>query len=237
MACNDSQRFRAISTPYDCDTCNNAYIVRKDHADLLAHWKALKDAGMELNAEYLETNYALNQAANKLDVLNRHMLQYANQRPFIQKLESDGLEWRTAHKWKILVYEDFVASYNYKKKKVANLVFTIKWRDSKGRLQYKYIDNFCSDNTQSADACYVLTCWQAHLRFNLLKKIQRENPSQFSGELERELMQIESFDGYWREFENVTDIVRTGDNGGHLLNKLLCWFASIVFEKDNSHVV
>ena len=32
---------------------------------------------------------------------------------------------------------------------MSNLVFTIKWRDKAGQLQYKYIDNFCSDEVHA----------------------------------------------------------------------------------------
>ncbi len=62
------------------------------------------------------------------------------------------------------MYEDFVVQYNHAGKKVQNLVLTIKWRDEYQRLQFRYINNLCSDETQKADAMYVLACWEFLLR-------------------------------------------------------------------------
>jgi hypothetical protein len=224
--------WRSVTQPYNCDVCDKAHLTRTDHRNL---WK--KHVALELNmqthtSEYLEVNGKLNKAADKVDDLERHMRQYANQRPFIRKLE-DALPWKTDKEWHILVFEDFVAQYNFRKQKVANLVFTVKWRDEKGRLQYKYIDNFCSDESQSPDATYVITCWQAHLRYNeLMMKLSRvvDKAGTEASAINIQLKELNEFYGYWTEFKGVTHINRTGDNGGHLLNKFLAWWESSVFE-------
>ena len=100
--------------------------------------------------------------------LEQHKMQLAHQRVYLQEQEK-ALPPKSKDVFKVIVYVDFVAQYNYKKKKVANLVFTIKWRDENNQLQYKYLDNFCSDKTQKADAMYVQSTWTFHLRANYLR--------------------------------------------------------------------
>jgi hypothetical protein len=112
-------------------------------------------------------------------------------------------------------------------------VFTIKWRDAEGKLQYKYVDNFVSDKTKSSDACYVVTVWKAHLRSRWLRHQLGKKSEDVAKRklLITELKQLDSFDGYFDEFKHVTDIIRTGDNGGHLLNKACMFFESTVMEE------
>jgi hypothetical protein len=73
----------------------------------------------------------------------------------------------------------------------------------------------------------------AHLRYNELQhelahgKLQAGRRTKIKADLEK----LCSYDGYWTEFKGVTHITRTGDNGGHLLNRYLAWFESTAFEK------
>ena len=128
--------WRAVSQPYNCDICDGAHLTRADYRILWKRHVALAVKKRTDQAEYLEVNAKLNKAASKVDALNRHMRQWKNQRPYVRVLE-DNLPARTATEWHIIVFEDFVAQYNFRKKKVANLVFTVKWRDANGKLQYK----------------------------------------------------------------------------------------------------
>jgi hypothetical protein len=233
LNCDPAFKWRAVSQPYNCDVCDNAHLTRTDHRVINKRHVQLELEGKRGTSEFMEVNGKLDKSAKKLDALNRHHRQYENQRPFIRILE-DALPDRTDTEWHIIVFEDFVAQYNYRKKKVANLVFTVKWRDRAGTLQYKYIDNFCSDKSQSADATYVVTCWQAHLRYNQLQKeLARLNgadannnaQSPEAAKIRDALKKLDGYDGYWKEFAGVTHVTRTGDNGGHLLNKL-SWLTS-----------
>jgi hypothetical protein len=161
--------------------------------------------------------------------LEQHKMQLAHQRVYLQEQEK-ALPPKSKDVFKVIVYVDFVAQYNYKKKKVANLVFTIKWRDENNQLQYKYLDNFCSDKTQKADAMYVQSTWTFHMRANYLRHQLRatgvlspETKQTYTEELEAIRLT-----GKRDEFAGVTHIIRTGDNGGHLLNRVVMNWESCV---------
>ena len=61
--------------------------------------------------------------------LEQHRRQLACQRSYIRKRE-EGLPPRSLGEYRVVVYEDFVAQYNYRGGKVQNLVFTIKLKDA-----------------------------------------------------------------------------------------------------------
>jgi hypothetical protein len=95
---------------------------------------------------------------------------------------------------------------------VNNLVLTIIWRDEKGELQQKYIDNICTDHSKKCDSFFVRAVWRFHL-----------------GEKERS-----------KELEGVTHIIRTGavlydplerlvgDSDGHFHSRVTMCFESLV---------
>ena len=224
---NDSFHWKSIYMPYSCETCTGAYAVERQ-------WKDANEAVLAADTrspEYTKAKSELWGAYQGMSKLEQHQMQLKNQRAFIQTQEKN-LPAKTPDLFKIVVYLDFVAQYNFQKKKVANLVFTVKWRDEAGNLQYKYIDNFCSDNTQKSDAMYVKCAWEFHLRPVYLRK-QLATFGVLSSATrtlyEEELAAIKAT-GNRDEFAGVTHIIRTGDNGGHLLNKILMTMESSVFK-------
>lgn len=253
-------RWRGVRMPHSCPLCAEAPFAYMNYKDMLkrvydmdakiinvAEFEKLSRADKE--ARYhnparlalLEKTLVLYRDCVRME---RHSRQYANQRPFIKSLEETLPRWSDTEK-KIVVYEDFVAQYNYLGKKVQNLVFTIKWRDKEGNLQFRYIDNICSDKTQKADCMYVLTCWKFLLRGAELRKRLADDGARAPSEpglsdpekeeIRKELAEI----GVAKsdEFEGVTHIVRTGDNGAHLLNKILLEFESSVMTTHGIHWV
>jgi hypothetical protein len=226
---NESFRWRSIRTPYSCDVCKGAYAVERK-------WSEAAEVVRTADPKTPEKTNALSEAYlayQDMSKLEQHKLQLENQRFFVQTLEKN-LPNKSKLLFKIMVYMDFVAQYNYAKKKVANLVFTIKWRDENGQLQYKYIDNFCSDETKKSDAMYVKCAWEFHLRPVYLRKqlattgvLSDATKKAYSEELARN----DALHGKRDEFAGVTHIVRTGDNGGHLLNRILMKMESSVYRK------
>ena len=101
-------------------------------------------------------------------------------------------------------------------------------------MQSRYIDNFCSDKSATADCFYVVTVYKAHLRSRWLRRQLSLLPSSSAfpcsrrANLQLQLDKIQAFEGFWDEFNNVTDVTRTGDNGGHFLNKVLTYFESTI---------
>ena len=214
---NKDFRWRQLLQPYSCDTCTKAPGVERQ-------WETaqlgVKNAVPKTPEQSLAIS-AMYWAYQDMSDLEQHKQQLRNQRVYLQNLEK-ALPPKSKDMFKVIVYVDFVAQYNYKKKKVANLVFTIKWRDENGHLQYKYIDNFCSDTTQKADCMFVHSAWKFHLRANYLRHqlltvgvLSAETRLKYESELEA----IHKT-GKRDEFAGVTHIVRTGDNGSHLLNRL-----------------
>ena len=49
--------------------------------------------------------------------------------------------------------------------------------------------------------------------------------------LAAELATMNGYSGYWDEFAEVTEIIRSGDNGAHILNRLLFLFESTVYRE------
>jgi hypothetical protein len=225
---NDLFHWKSIYMPYSCETCTGAYGVERQ-------WIEANEAVLvadQASPEYTKAKSSLWDAYQGMSKLEQHKMQLKNQRAFIQTKEKN-LPAKRPDLFKTMVYLDFVAQYNFQKKKVANLVFTVKWRDEAGNLQYKYIDNFCSDNTQKSDAMYVKCAWEFHLRPVYLRK-QLATFGVLSPATrtlyEEELAAIKAT-GKRDEFAGVTHIIRTGDNGGHLLNKILMTMESSVFQK------
>ena len=225
-------RFRKITQPYPCDVCDNGPSVLRQLEDLQRRKQTLSP----YCADYLIVNRQLLYAQGQVKKLERHHRQLANQRPYIRWVE-DGLPPKDETCFRVVVFVDFVAQYNFRKKKVNNFIMTIKWRDEGGNLQYKYVNNVCSDESKSADAVYALTCWDAHLkpielRLQLQKLRNSANLQQDDAtyqDILAQLNEIERFDGLWDEFRGVTEIIRTGDNGGHLLNRMVMKWESQVY--------
>jgi hypothetical protein len=90
----------------------------------------------------------------------RHLLQYAQCRPIIQKIEG-GLQPGQA-----VVYRDFVAQYNCDGVKVANLVLVVIWLavvDNVSSKQVFKLNHFCSAKKErSQDAYYVAAVFDFH---------------------------------------------------------------------------
>ena len=214
---NEDFRWRQLLQPYSCDTCTAAPGVERQ-------WEAAKraffDAAPKTPSQILAIS-SMYWAYQDMSNLEQHKMQLAHQRVYLQEQEK-ALPPKSKDVFKLIVYVDFVAQYNYKKKKVANLVFTIKWRDENGQLQYKYLDNFCSDKTQKSDSMYVQSAWTFHMRANYLRHqllatgvLSPEAKETYTEELE-----VIRRTGQRDEFAGVTHIIRTGDNGAHLLNRV-----------------
>ena len=90
----------------------------------------------------------------------RHLLQYAQCRPIIQKIES-GLQPGQA-----VVYRDFVAQYNCDGEKVANLVLVVIWIAVVNGVSSKQVfklNHFCSAKKErSQDAYFVAAVFDFH---------------------------------------------------------------------------
>jgi hypothetical protein len=222
---NKDFRWRQLLMPYSCDVCTGAPGVERQ-------WEAAKKAFYDAAPQTPQQSMAVSAmywAYQDMSSLEQHKLQLASQRVYLQESEK-ALPPKSKVLFKIIVYQDFVAQYNHKKKKVANLVFTVKWRDEKGQLQYKYVDNFCGDKTQKADCMYVECAWKFHMRANYLRH-QLCTTGVLSAatklEYEEELEAIR-LTGKRDEFAGVTHIMRTGDNGGHLLNRVVMNWESCV---------
>jgi len=97
-------RWRSVSIVSDCDVCNSAYMVRKDHEELLELHRNLFKRGAGQTALFIETNSKLNSAAKRVDTVDRHGRQYRNQRSWLRQIE-DNLPSRTADQWHVVVYE------------------------------------------------------------------------------------------------------------------------------------
>ena len=222
---NEDFRWRQMLQPYSCDVCTAAPGVERQ-------WETAQRAFYDAVPNTPQQSLAISSmywAYQDMSDLEQHKMQLAHQRVYLQEQEK-ALPPKSKDIFKVIVYVDFVAQYNYKKKKVANLVFTIKWRDENGQLQYKYLDNFCSDETQKADAMFVQSAWTFHMRANYLRHQLRatgvlspETKQTYTEELEAIRLTRKR-----DEFAGVTHIIRTGDNGGHLLNRVVMNWESCV---------
>ena len=222
---NEDFRWRQMLQPYSCDVCTAAPGVERQ-------WETAQRAFYDAVPKTPQQSLAISSmywAYQDMSDLEQHKMQLAHQRVYLQEQEK-ALPPKSKDVFKVIVYVDFVAQYNYKKKKVANLVFTIKWRDENNQLQYKYLDNFCSDKTQKADAMYVQSAWTFHMRTNYLRHQLRatgvlspETKQTYTEELEAIRLTRKR-----DEFAGVTHIIRTGDNGGHLLNRVVMNWESCV---------
>ena len=114
--------------------------------------------------------------------------------------------------------------YNHLGEKVYDLVLTVDWRDAEGNLQRKYVDNFCSDRSKSADSFFTRQVWTFHLAINQLR--HKYNKATTTGEksrLDHEIKELLA-NGGSREFDGVTHILRTGDSGPHFHSRAtLLW--------------
>jgi hypothetical protein len=80
---------------------------------------------------------------------------------------------------------------------------------------------------------FVLRVWEAHLQAREYRHQldSLESDSAKALEIQNNLNEIEKYNGLWDEFKDVTDITRSGDNGGHFMNRIILDFESTVFER------
>ena len=240
-------RFKRVKTPYSCETHEKAPGIRRRKAeveDLLASAKF--NAPAEFTAERAALSEELSSLTKKVAAIEIHERQFENQRRFIQDKEQDLLNYPHSVSGgnKIIVYEDFADFYNADGKKILNLVFTIVWCNANGLLQRKYIDNLNSDHIRahnkewkekygkfSSNAMFVKRVWEFLLRPNeILQQLKNEALSEPEKvKLLAEFAKLANECG--NEFEGVSDILRTGDSGGHFHNRVNAVFESSAFKR------
>jgi hypothetical protein len=223
-------RLRRCKLPYRCEIHAKVWKVAEQlsavkHA--LSHNPPAKGTAAHADLTRRETKLLIDQEA-----IDRHLRQYNVQLPYMKAREAK-LAPRTKERFEIMVWQDFVSIYSYDGGKVNNLVFTVKWKDAKGKLHTKYIDNFCSDSTRKADACYVVHIWNSLLRPNeILHSLQTEQLTATQRDaLECELETLKTKTGGNFEFLGVTHILRTGDSGPHFHNRVTMRWESGVFKR------
>ena len=237
--------FKRVKTPYGCEIHEKAPGIRRrkvEVEDLLASENA--------PAEYTDQRAALLAELSKLEKqvagFDIHERQFENQRRFLTDREKDLLNypWTASGPNKMIATEDFADFYNAEGKKILNLVITIVWCDKNGQLQRKYIDNLNSDHIRAhspewkekfgkfgANAMYVKRVWEFLLRPNeILQELKNKAlPKSKEKELLDELS--EHANKFGIEFEGATDILRTGDSGGHFHNRINAIFESSAFKR------
>jgi hypothetical protein len=238
-------KFKRVKTPYSCEIHEKAPAIRRRKAeveDLLAS----ANAPAEFTTERAALSTELSSLTKKVAAIEIHERQFENQRRFIQDKEQDLLNYPHSKSGgnKIIVYEDFADFYNPDGKKILNLVLTIVWCNENRALQRKYIDNLNSDHIRghnpawkknygkfSSNAMYVKRVWEFLLRPNeilqLLKNEALSEPAK--RELLAEFAKLANECG--NEFAGVSDILRTGDSGGHFHNRVNAVFESSAFKR------
>ena len=107
---------------------------------------------------------------------------------------------------KCVVYRDFVNSYNEKGQKVINLILTVITRGEDGELVVRKINNFSSDpKTSGCDAFFVADVMDHHLK-----------PKALGGS---------------GLFEDIDDIIQSGDHGPHFACAATVYKETAFFEK------
>ena len=219
-------RYQKVSQPYICTIHESQPFVEEEY-------KALMQIDYRSDPPKEAQRIArVNALVLQRQIIERHLKQFKSQRAYIQA-RVRALPKRTREQWEVVVYEDFVASYNKNGQKIQNLVFTVEWRDENGELVRRYIDNVCSNlKDMTADSYYVRNVWHTHLRVNALDH-QLTNPDltpDAKHELEQELQKLLASLGGNSEFRGVTRILRTGDNGAHFHSRVTIEFESTAFE-------
>ena len=238
-------RFKRVKTPYSCEIHEKAPGYRRLKAeveDLLASKKAPAEHTTE-RAELLKELEKLKKKVAKCEI---HERMFQNQRRLIQDKEKDLLNHprKASGETKYIVYEDFADFYNEDGKKILNLVFTIVWCDEHGKLQRKYIDNLNSDHIRAhkkgwrnefgkfgSNVMYVKRVWEHLLRPNEIRT-QLKNETMSEDKKKELLIELEKHvNDHGDEFNGATDILRTGDSGGHFHNKVNMLFESSAFKR------
>lgn len=208
-------KFKVVKAPYSCDICKQATRVKRQYLTTQEQLNEQQERG-GTPGEIARLRSLLADLEAAYTNTLRHEEQMKTQRAYILKREEN----LKAGGSEVIVYEDFVAQYNLKGKKVANLVFVVIWKDSQGHIQRKYIDNYCTDASKKQDSMFVEHVWQWHLRPNEIRhKLAQAGADKVTVDgaqresLEKELREREKF--ALDEFKGVTHILRTGDSGGH----------------------
>ena len=134
-----------------------------------------------------------------------------------------GLPSRTKLVFKVIVHQDYVAQYDHNGKKCSNLVFTIVWRDEKGQLRRKYVDNFCTQRKvkgtsakgNKSDRHYTVMVWARHLELNKVKLMLRRSDLSDDERKRLEDRVLELVMAGLDQFDGVTHILRTADSAAY----------------------
>ena len=134
----------------------------------------------------------------------RHLLQYKQCRPIIQKIES------RLQPGQAVVYRDFVAQYNCDGEKVANLVLVVIWNAVVNGVSSKQVfklNHFCSAKKErSQDAYYVAAVFDFHFGKGGKHSAFFKN-------------------------QNITTIFLSGDHGSHFSSIQTIYNESCFFEE------
>ena len=118
-----------------------------------------------------------------------------------------GLPSRTKLVFKVIVHQDYVAQYDHNGKKCSNLVFTIVWRDEKGQLCRKYVDNFYTQKK--------VKVWARHLELNKVKLMLLRSDLSDDERKRLEDRVLELVKAGLDQFDGVTHILRTADSAAY----------------------
>jgi hypothetical protein len=246
--------FTLVTQPYSCVICDTAAKVELDWQKVCKETTYYRDNEYTVpldatpqqkreaeqkwnrcqkkNLQDLATQWA------KIKKLEDHRRMYATQRRFLVASEK-GLPSRTKLVFKVIVYQDYVAQYDHNGKKCSNLVFTIVWRDEKGQLRRKYVDNFCtqrkvkgtSEKGNKSDRHYTVMVWARHLELNKVKLMLRRSDLSDDERKRLEDRVLELVMAGLDQFDGVTHILRTGDSGAHFHNQVTVYFESSVYQE------
>jgi hypothetical protein len=217
---NQGLRFKKIKKVHGCSICLTADTTTRNYAKCNSALAQAEDTKHGNAMGIMQARKKLEEAYKQFENLCRHQEQYKTQRAYLQQREQ-LLANKSIDMFQIIVYEDFVAMYNLLGRKVQDLVFTIVWRDENGVLCRKYIDNYCTDATRSADADYVVNSWRMHLVINRMLKEHEDAEDEEEKTRLKSLINNHRESAFPSEFEGVTHVLRSGDSGSHFHNRLV----------------
>ena len=153
------------------------------------------------SAEASKLNKTARKLRSNIARYERHLKQYEVCRTEV-KAEEDAL----AHgDGKCVMYRDFVNCYNEKGEKVKNLIFTKITRGENGELVVQKINNFCTDKNAGCNAFFVADVMDFHL--------------------------TSKSDGGSGFFDDIKEIVQSGDHGPHFACNETIFHESQLFAK------
>jgi hypothetical protein len=155
FAKEENIKIKHVTTPYTCALCDRYPVATAEYSTAQTAFAA--DRGNE------QLRKKMIGLRDELTSLDRHRLQLANQRSYVQT-RVDALPPKTPSCFKIVVIEDYMSQFTILGGKCNDLIFTILWRDEHGQLQTKYVDNICNDDTRRADSGFTRAVWDFHLR-------------------------------------------------------------------------